>query len=163
LPPGISYGHRSKFFVDASFAPNCYSSPPAMLMHPDYSVCPTFVVLVAYRHQSLKDFCDDVTEKVFSQSTSIQLVLGIKIYDDNIFSTILLRRKDHWESTVLQENTDLSTDIGTDLCITLPADALLWSDDNTKAYKDCVLELETMRYVFGTEGRMKSQYGLGED
>jgi hypothetical protein len=134
-----------------------------MLMHPDYSVCPTFVVLVAYRHQSLKDFCDDITKKVFSESTSIQLVLGIKVYDDDIFSIILLRRKDHWESSVLQEITDLSIDTRTERCITLPADALLWSDDNTKALKDCVVELETMRYVFATEGRMKSQYGPGED
>jgi len=134
-----------------------------MLMHPDYSVCPTFVVLVVYRHQSLEDFCDDVRQKVFSETTSIQLVLVIKVYDDDTFSIILVRRKDHRESTVLQEIKDLSIETRTDRCITLPADALLWSDDNTKISEDCIVELETMRYVFATEGRMKSQYGRGED
>jgi hypothetical protein len=147
---GFYYDTKSKFFVDASFVPNNFKIQT--LEHRNNA---TFVVQVAYRHQSLIELREEVELKAFSPNLQIQLVLGIKIYDDNKFSVILFRRHNRKSSVVLAEVSMISTKVKTDKIITLPADALLWGDDYAKASKDCVLRLETLRSVLRYYGRVK--------
>ena len=147
---GFYYNNKSKFFVDAAFVPNNFKTQTL-----EYKNNATFVVQVAYRHQSLIELREEVELKAFSPNLQIQLVLGIKIYDDDKFSVILFRRHDRKRSVVLEEVSMISTKVKTDKIITLPADALLWGDDYSKASKDCVLRLETLRSVLHYRRRVK--------
>lgn len=153
MTTGYYYARKSKFFVDAAFVPNHPES--AIRTHPSYLPCPTFVLQVAYRFQNLSDFRKEVEIKTFSHNLSIQLVLGIKIFDDDLFSVILLRRTDRNRCDVLQQVNMISTKVKTDEIFSLPADALLWGDNVSKASKDCELKLESLRYVFNSPGRCK--------
>jgi hypothetical protein len=147
---GFYYKRDSKFFVDAAFVPNNFKIHTL-----EFKNNATFVVQVAYRHQSLIELRDEVELKAFSPDLQIQLVLGIKIYDDDKFSVILLQRSNRRKAIVLEEVSMISTKVKTDKIITLPADALLWGDDYAKASKDCVLRLETLRSVLHYFGRVK--------
>jgi hypothetical protein len=148
---GFYYNTKSKFFVDAAFVPNNFKTQIL-----EFKNTATFVVQVAYHHQTLKDLREEVELKAFSPNLQIQLVLGIKIYNDDKFSVILFRRHDRRRSFILEEVSMISTKVTTDKIITLPADALLWGDDYAKASKDCVLRLETLRAILYYAGRVKT-------
>ena len=147
---GFYYNTKSKFFVDAAFVPNNFK-----IQTLEYKTNATFVVQVAYRHQSLIDLREEVELKAFSPNLQIQVVLGIKIYDDDKFSVILFRRHNRRRCVILEEVSMISTEVKTDKIITLPVDALLWGDDHAKASKDCVLRLETLRSILHYPGRVK--------
>jgi hypothetical protein len=153
--PGIYYEAKSKVLVDAAFIPDRIASPPAMPMHPYYFCCPTLVVQVAYRHQSLKDLFNEASEKLFSYNTSIQILLAIKIFDDGKFVVGTYRRgKDNAPHTQTVTST-ISLTVPTTKTITLSAEALLWGVPDLGPMRDCVLELEPLRYILATKGRKK--------
>lgn len=152
---GIYYHNQSKVLVDAAFIPEYITSPPAMPMHPIYIPCPTLVVQVAYRHQSLKDLFKEASERLFSCNTSIQILLAIKIFDDQKFMVGVYRRGEGDAPHVKTVTSMVSLTVPTTETITLSAKALLWGVPDLGPMRDCVLELEPLRYILSTRGETK--------
>ena len=137
-----------------SFTPKSLSTPPARAMiHNEEKPFPTFVVQFAYRHQSPVDLRKEAIDHIFSKNTSIQLFLGIKVYDDHNFEYILLRRDIyHW-----QRASTIEINGSTNQILALPAELLLWGVE-TPDVKDCILDLENLRYILSGPCSVKRRH-----
>lgn len=84
------YHANSSKSPDLSFTPKDISIPPAMAQpntaKPGYAglAFPTVVIEVAHKHESWQRLFTDGQEKAFSRNTSVQILIGIKIYTSNI-------------------------------------------------------------------------------
>jgi hypothetical protein len=137
-----------------SFTPKGLLTPPARPMYHNAKgePYPTFVVQFAYRHQSPLDLREEAKVKIFSKKTSVQLFLGIKVYDDQVFEYVLIRRDNrYWQRAV-----SIDMKVNTEKTLILPTECLLWGVDLAKPVEDFVLEWETLRYVLSTPGTLRS-------
>jgi hypothetical protein len=136
--------------VDASFTP-LLKRTDTPKMKSDENGYPTMVFQVAYRHQSFDQLVCDAEEEYLSMKNSIQVFLGMKIYDDKKFRVLLVSRQHDAENLgipkVRQRSALLPTDEVTDLKIKIPGKSLLWGCDKWKGKKvpDFVLDVECLR------------------
>jgi hypothetical protein len=123
----------------------------ALFMRPSKKPFPTFVLVFAYRHEDQTTLLRRVIETYFAPGTTIQLVLGVKVYDDKKYLVQLLHRNGRAKgcSTLLQTGL-LPTDEVTDIQMTLPAEALFWGCHFKSQEKDYVLPLESLRYILAS-------------
>jgi hypothetical protein len=138
--------------VDASFTPLLERTDTPKMKSSEIGY-PTMVFQVAYRHQSFDSLADDATEDYLSMENSIQVFLGMKIYDDKKFRVLLGTRHTYAENLgnpkVRQRSALLPTDQVTDLKIKIPGKSLLWGCDKWKGKKvpDFVLDVECLRVM----------------
>ena len=138
--------------VDASFTP-LLDRTDIPKMKSDEIGYPTMVFQVAYRHQSYHQLLCDTREEYLSMKNSIQVFLGMKIYDDKKFCVVLGTRQHDAENLgipkVRQRSCLLDTDEVTDLKIKIPGKSLLWGCDKWKGKKvpDFELNVECLRVM----------------
>jgi len=69
---------------DQSFVPRAILSPPALIIPGTITApYPTIVIEVSKTHESYNDLFDDAAIKHFSAQTSVQVWVGVKLYDGN--------------------------------------------------------------------------------
>src|SRR5271155_3352434 len=151
-------GNTTKAYVDASFTPSMKRTAAPKMKNSKIGF-PTVVFQVAYRHQSIEEFEAEVVADYLSMENSIQVFIGVKIYDDKKFQVLLVSRcssKDGTKittPTVRQVSDIVPTDKVTNLKIRIVGKSLLWGCDEwkDKAVEDFTLDVESLRFALRRE------------
>lgn len=119
----ITLGHPSAYFLvypwsqrgkkspDSSFTPRDTTSPPAKIKPNTFGLgpgfmYPTLVFEVAHRNESWRRLKDDARNKAFSRLTSIQVVIGVKIYAHHFRAFWAHRRANPNHGMSIQQTTE---------------------------------------------------------
>ena len=80
--PEYRWSAGSEKSPDQSFLPRAIMSPPALIIPGTIAApYPNMVIEVSKTHESYNDLFDDATIKHFSAQTSVQVWVGVKLYD----------------------------------------------------------------------------------
>ena len=95
---------------------------------------PTLVVEVAHQHESWALLLQDARQKAFSRQTSVQLVVGIKLFK-NDFKVFVAKRGPHGRGmTVLRMTEKLKYNQPTRKYVLLPSRLIFWGCPSAPAH-----------------------------
>jgi len=148
----------TKAYVDASFTPSMKRTATLKMKNSEIGF-PTVVFQVAYRHQPIDEFENEVVTECLSMENSIQVFIGLKIYDDKKFQVLLVSRGLSQDGTkittpkVRQVSDILPTDKVTNLKMRIAGKSLLWGCDEwkDKGVEDFMLDVESLRFALRRE------------
>jgi len=112
---------------DLSFRPQALTVPPGkyQLRRAGNEHYPTMVIEVAYRNESWRRLVDDARRRAFAAQTSIQIVLGIKIYKHHFRCFWGRRSARGYGMNIIQQTDKLARNTPTNDVFTIPR-ALFW-------------------------------------
>jgi hypothetical protein len=112
---------------DLSFRPRALTVPPGkyQIRRAANEHYPTMVIEVAYRNESWRRLVDDARRKAFAAQTSIQIVLGIKIYNHHFQCFWGRRSARGYGMNIIQQTDKLARNTPTNDVFSIPR-ALFW-------------------------------------
>jgi len=120
------YNGRASKSPDNSFVPRDIQVPPAKLKPGTNIPYPTVVIDVGHKHEGWKKLKRDARTKAFTRMTSIQILVGIKIFTSH-FRAFWARRSATGTGMNIQETTPkLDARVPTNLTFTLPKNLVFW-------------------------------------
>jgi hypothetical protein len=142
---------------DASFVPKTISIPPALAQPGLVSVdfphgipFPTIVFECAYQNEKWPQLLSDARNKTFARTTSVQVWVGIKIYQPSREMRAVWgkRRAKGYDTRMMKVTRRISVDRPTRITFTIPAALVFWGCPQIPPYlvgTDYVLELDAVR------------------
>jgi hypothetical protein len=121
------YSALSTKSPDCSYIPRDITTPPALLQ-PQYNNTPfpTWVFEVAHRHEGRTQLKNDARRKAFSAQTSIQVLVGIKIYSQHFKVFWAKRSHTGVGMTIQRTSPKLRIDQPTGIIFRIPANLIFW-------------------------------------
>ena len=143
------YDDQSSKSPDNSFVPRNIQAPPAKLKPGTNIPYPTLVIEVYHKHEGWKELKRDAKTKAFSQMTSIQIIIGIKLFTSH-FRVFWAHRSPTGTGMNIQGTTPkLDVQIPTNLTFTLPKSLVFWSVPQVSwpvtPTPNLILHMETLR------------------
>lgn len=117
---------------------------------------PTFVVEVGHCHETWDRLLRDADEKAFSPATSVQLVLGIKIYSRNFKAFVGKRHSRGHGMQIMRVTPRISFNTPTRQFLLLPTSLIYWSCLNVPPHVGRYFRFNLEEY----RAYMKSRTGI---
>lgn len=124
---GYKYDHIHMKQPDSSYTPRDLTCPPA-LPQPEYQndPYPTLVIEIAHRHETWGQLLADARYKAFSQYTTIQIVVGVKIYAKHMKWVWAKRAAVGHGMKIVRTTPKMRINQPTTRLFKLPADLVFW-------------------------------------
>ena len=111
---------------------------------------PTIVFECAYGNETWPRLLSDARNKTFARSTSVQVWVGIKIYQSSREMRAIWgkRRVKGYDMRIMKVTRRFSVDKPTRITLAIPADLIFWGCPEIPQYlvgTSCVIELEEIR------------------
>lgn len=123
--------------------------PPARLKPGTNVPYPTVVLEVAHKIESWRRLKDDARKKAFSRMTSIQVVIGIKIYERHIRCFWGSRGANGTDMVFREQTSKLDVQQASAIVFTIPKDLVFWGVPchliPTTSGPALILPIETLR------------------
>jgi hypothetical protein len=121
------YDNTHKKQPDSSYTPRDLTCPPA-LPQPEYrdDPYPTFIIEIAHKHEPWAQLRADARYKAFSQYTSIQIVVGVKIYSKHMKWFWAKRANVGHGMKIMRTTPKMKIDRPTTRVFNLPANLVFW-------------------------------------
>ena len=125
---GVRRGSRGTKRPDASFKPRRLTVPPAknqvrMALNRMY---PTIVFEVAHKNESYRRLVTDARRKAFAGSTSIHVLLGVKIYERHFQCFWAKRHRSGQGMSIMQRTDKLPLRTPTQITFSIPQQDIWW-------------------------------------